>query len=52
MSFVPGKPCLVHAHLQIQELLRPNYQAVFQTWMDAESTRSGQCKVSSCIEHN
>ena len=50
MSFVLGKPCSVHAHLR--ELLGPDYQAIFQSWMDAESTKSGQRKVASHLEHN
>ena len=50
MSFVPRKPCLVHAHLQ--EILGLDYQAIFQIWVDAESTKSGQRKVASRLEHN
>ena len=50
VSFVPGKPCLVNVHLQ--ELLGPNYQAIFKSWMDAKSTKSGQCKIDSRLEHN
>ena len=48
--FVPGKPCLVHTHLR--ELLGPDYQVIFQGWVNAESTKSGQHKVASCLEHN
>ena len=50
MLFVPGKPCSVHAHLR--ELLGPTYQAIFQSWKDAESTKSSQRKFSSHLEHN
>ena len=50
MFFVPGKPCSVHAHLR--ELLGPDYQSVFQSWMDAEPTNSGQRNVASHLEHN
>ena len=50
MSFVPGKPCSVHVHLRL--LLRPDYQAIFQSWMDAKSTKPGQHKVNSHLEHN
>ena len=37
---------------KFRELLGPNYQAIFQSWMDAESTKSGQRKVASHLEHN
>ena len=37
---------------KFQELFGPNYQAIFQSWMDAASTKSGQCKVVSRLEHN
>ena len=50
MSFAPGKPCSVHVHLR--ELLGPDYQAIFQSWMDGESTKSGQREVASRLEHN
>ena len=50
MSFIPRKPGLVHAHLR--ELLGLDYEVIFQSWMDAESTKSGQCKVGSRLEHN
>ena len=32
--FVPGKPYSVHVHLR--ELLEPEYQAIFLSWMDAK----------------
>ena len=37
---------------KFKELLGPNYQAIFQSWMDAESAKSGQCKDASSLEHN
>ena len=37
---------------KFRELLGPNYQALFQSWMDAESTKSGQHKVTSRLEYN
>ena len=50
MSFVPGKPCPVHTHLQ--KLLGPDYKAIFQSWMNLESTRSGQHEIASHLERN
>ena len=32
---------------KFSELLEPDYQAIFQSWMDAESSKSGQRKVAS-----
>ena len=45
-----------HAHCmcicKFEELLGRDYQAVFQRWMDAKSTKSGQHKAASCLEYN
>ena len=37
---------------KLQELLGPNYQTMFQSWMDAESTKSDHSKAASLLEHN
>ena len=37
---------------KFRELLGPNYQTVFQSWMDAESTKSAQRKVACRLEHD
>ena len=50
MLLVSGKPHTVHVHLR--ELLGPDYQEIFQSWMETKSTKSGQHKVASCLEHN
>ena len=50
MTFAPKKPCSVHANLL--ESLRPDYQAIFQSWMAAKSTKSGLPKDFSHLEHN
>ena len=39
-------------HVHLQELLGPNYQAIFDSWMDAKSTKSAQHKVACRLEHN
>ena len=37
---------------KFRELLGPNYQAIFQSWMNAESTKSSQRKGACRLEHN
>ena len=37
---------------KLHELSGTDYQAMFQSWMDAESTKSGHSKAASCLEHN
>ena len=50
MSFVKGKPCLVHMHLQVLRIIRAQLSS--NIWIDAKSTKSGQREVGSLLEHN